>query len=288
MSSSWLSKLPNLLFSLSADSGGSAGLQFISGCLTTIMLSLQILPAALVALMWASPVFAAVPTSRNDPFRAIAMQVIRKPDPPVCCLRPLTPTEPVEDEVFLSFEEWKAKQFVLQEQVKAKERSEMLNRSSNGSGDSGRETSPPFTDLPATGDPLSAEDTTNSQPNEPVSPHFRVPLTDRFNYASLDCSSRVHASHRSAKSSSSILSSKRDRYMLSPCNSRTGEKQFVVVELCEDIRIDTVQLANFEFFSGVFKEFSISVIKTYTGKEDDEWTLAGTYKAKNNRGVQVS
>jgi hypothetical protein len=126
---------------------------------------------------------------------------------------------------------------------------------------------------------------------ETLAPHFRIPLTDRFNYASLDCSARVHTSHKSAKSSSSILSSKRDKYMLSPC-SPTGkdgrqEKTFVVVELCEDIRIDTVQLANFEFFSGVFKDFTVSVAKTYSTSEEG-WTVAGTYKAKNVRAVQVS
>ena len=74
--------------------------------------------------------------------------------------------------------------------------------------------------------------------------------------------------------------------MLSPCNSPTKEQHFVVVELCEDIRIDTVQLANFEFFSGVFKDFKVSVSKTYT-TEAEGWTNAGTYKAKNIRGVQV-
>ncbi|OSX57217.1 hypothetical protein POSPLADRAFT_1124549, partial [Postia placenta MAD-698-R-SB12] len=81
------------------------------------------------------------------------------------------------------------------------------------------------------------------------------------------------------KSPSSILSSKKDRYMLSPC---AEEKQFVVVELCDDIMIDTVQLANYEFFSGVFKDFTVSVAKTYTAG----WTYAGTYRAQNVRGVQ--
>ncbi|KAF9464215.1 UNC-like C-terminal-domain-containing protein [Collybia nuda] len=253
------------------------------------MLSLQVLPAALVALLWALPAFAVTSSSANDPFRAIATQVVRPPKLPVCCLKPLMSPEPVGDEVFLSFEEWKAKQFVIQEQAKAKERSDVLNRylnGSKGSGDSREVASPSSVDSPIEGEPLYTDETAKSQLTEPLSPHFRVPLTDRFNYASLDCSARIHASHRSAKSASSILSSKRDRYMLSPCNPRSGEKKFIVVELCEDIRIDTVQLANFEFFSGVFKEFSISVIKTYTGKDDDEWTLAGTYKAKNVRGVQ--
>ena len=117
-------------------------------------------------------------------------------------------------------------------------------------------------------------------------PHMRIPVPtkDRFNYASLDCSARVHAAHKSAQSASSVLSSKKDRYMLSPC---AAPRQFVIVELCENIRIDTVQLANFEFFSGVFKEFSVSVAKAYL-PDPAQWTFAGTYRAQNVRGVQVS
>jgi hypothetical protein len=71
----------------------------------------------------------------------------------------------------------------------------------------------------------------------------------QLSYASLDCSAHVHTAHREAKLASNILSSKRDRYMLSPCAVATP--QFIVVELCEDIRVNTVQLANFEFVSGV-------------------------------------
>ncbi|TFL01233.1 UNC-like C-terminal-domain-containing protein, partial [Pterulicium gracile] len=127
----------------------------------------------------------------------------------------------------------------------------------------------------------------------PTQPHL---LIDRFNYASLDCSARVHSAHKGAKSASAILSSKRDRYMLSPCGTSNANAHgigmngnekghFVVVELCDDIRIDTVQLANFEFFSGVFKDVTISAAKTHpVGKEG--WTGAGVYRAKNVRGVQ--
>jgi hypothetical protein len=44
-------------------------------------------------------------------------------------------------------------------------------------------------------------------------------------------------------------------------------------------------LANFEFFSGVFKDFSVSVAKTYS-TDVDGWTHVASYKAKNIRGVQ--
>ena len=71
--------------------------------------------------------------------------------------------------------------------------------------------------------------------------------------------------------------------MLSPCGDRP---QFIVVELCDDIWIDTVQLANYEFFSGVFKDFTVSVAKQYE-VESSGWTVAGTYTGKNVRGVQA-
>jgi hypothetical protein len=242
-----------------------------------------LLPTALFIFLSISAVVSE-PTSPNDPFRAIVLQVPKVPEPPICCLKPLTPLEPVDDEVFLSFEEWKSRQTAMQANNEAKAR-EGTNRSSLGSNahsDNGSDPTSSLQDASPSLDPSKAEETTPELRVE-VSPHFRVPLTDRFNYASLDCSARVHTSHRSAKSASSILSSKRDRYMLSPCNSK--EKQFVAVELCDDIRIDTVQLANFEFFSGVFKDFSVSVAKTYT-TDVDGWTHVGSYKAKNVRGVQ--
>ncbi|KAF8817056.1 hypothetical protein BYT27DRAFT_7075657 [Phlegmacium glaucopus] len=242
------------------------------------------LPTALLILLFASPVFSE-PTSPNDPFRAIILQVPKTPEPPICCLKPLPPLELVDDEVLLSFEEWKTKQTAMQASTDAKAR-EATNRSSLGgdtTSDNGSESMLSLHDVPPSVGSSKPEKATPEQRME-VSPHFRVPLTDRFNYASLDCSARVHTSHRSAKSASSILSSKRDRYMLSPCNS-PKEKKFVVVELCDDIRIDTVQLANFEFFSGVFKDFSVSVAKTYS-TDVDGWTHVGTYRAKNVRGVQ--
>ncbi|KAF8158431.1 UNC-like C-terminal-domain-containing protein [Crassisporium funariophilum] len=250
---------------------------------------LSMLPTALLALLFASPVFSE-PTSPNNLFRAIALQAPKHPEPPICCLKPLTPLDNVQDEILLSFEEWKAKQSAQADNAARAKEKDAANRSpvnANGSAGSaegnGSEPIPPLPDAPSLSGHPNAGELASGQWTE-VSPHFRVPLTDRFNYANLDCSARVHTAHRSAKSPSSILSSKRDRYMLSPCNS-SKEKKFVVVELCDDIRIDTVQLANFEFFSGVFKDFSVSVAKTYNS-DVDGWTHVGTYRAKNVRGVQ--
>lgn len=255
---------------------------------------LSALPLTLLALLFASPVFTTtttITTSPNDPFRALALQVPKQPQNPICCLKSSS-SEPVDDGILLSFEEWKMKQQAMQagSSLKLNEKEPTNRGPTQGPGDGSLSEAGNSSEI----HPTPAE---NSPPSGSSSPEvvsggewadfsfLQIPTTDRFNYASLDCSARVHTAHRSAKSPSSILSSKRDRYMLSPCDT-SKEKHFVVVELCDDIRIDTVQLANFEFFSGVFKDFTVSVAKTYTTKPDG-WTLVKGYQAKNIRGVQT-
>jgi hypothetical protein len=242
---------------------------------------LSFLPAALIALLFAWQ-GGGQGISSNDPFRAIAVTVTKPESPPKCCLKALTPLEPLDDDVLLSFEDWKKKQAAQQEEpLKETDGNNQSSTTINelNASDAGTRN---VVALPKSN--ISTSYISGSLQPPDFAPHFRVPITDRFNYANMDCSSRVHTSHRSAKSPSSILSSKKDRYMLSPCDSGR-EKQFVVVELCDDIRIDTVQLANFEFFSGVFKDFTVSVAKTYS-TDPDGWLPAGTYRAKNVRGVQ--
>lgn len=247
------------------------------------MVSFAALPKTLLLLLLTSPalvISVALPSSKNDPFRAIVLtHRKRQPEPPLCCLTPPPSIEPPDDveDVLLSFEEWKSKQFRSQSQSQLQTQPQVTVHPKLEALEHTESSTTHELDV-------AVPDTPAYLPETELSPHFRVPITDRFNYANLDCSARVHTSHRSAKYPSSILSSKKDKYMLSPCSS-DKEEQFVVVELCEDIRIDTVQLANFEFFSGVFKEFSVKVAKTYT-TSDDGWVLAGTYKGKNVRGVQ--
>ena len=109
-------------------------------------------------------------------------------------------------------------------------------------------------------------------------------LKDRTNYALSDCAAKVHRSSPQSKGASSILVEKKDRYMLTPC---AATSKFVELELCDEIRIDTIVLANFEFFSSMFKHFSIKVSMHYPGRPD-EWHDLGTFRARNARGVQVS
>lgn len=109
------------------------------------------------------------------------------------------------------------------------------------------------------------------------------PLKDRFNHASADCAAVILQSTPNSSGASSILSEKKDRYMLTPCDA---SKRWVITELCNEIRIDTIVLANYEFFSGAFKKFRVSVSRSWP-VSDEGWLTVGEFRAKNVRGVQT-
>jgi hypothetical protein len=116
-------------------------------------------------------------------------------------------------------------------------------------------------------------------------------LSTRTNYASFDCSASIHRSSKHTKSPSSILNEKKDKYLLTPCTTQKKNKDtnnFVVFELCDEIEIDHVVLANFEFFSSMFKLIKMSVSNSgLEGVGRAEWVDVGFLKTHNTRGFQV-
>ncbi|KAI9342871.1 UNC-like C-terminal-domain-containing protein [Obelidium mucronatum] len=134
---------------------------------------------------------------------------------------------------------------------------------------------------------------------------------ERFNHASFDCGALILGSNPGASSATSILVKSKDQYMLNKC--KTVEKgagatassgsNFVIVELCDTIKIDTLMLANFEYFSGTFKEFNVYIAEQYPPKPADSpaaaaggrdggvvgnsgWLTLGNFVAANVRDSQ--
>lgn len=106
---------------------------------------------------------------------------------------------------------------------------------------------------------------------------------ERTNYASYDCAATTLKTNPECKSSSSVLVENKDSYMLNICSA---SNKFFIVELCDNILIDTVVLANFEFFSSMFRSFRISVSDRYPTKLE-KWRELGVYEARNSREVQA-
>lgn len=106
---------------------------------------------------------------------------------------------------------------------------------------------------------------------------------ERSNYASFDCAATLMKSNPECKGSSAVLVENKDNYMLNICSV---QNKFFIVELCDDILIDTVVLANFEFFSSMFRTFRVSVSDRYPVKLE-KWRSLGTFEARNSREIQA-
>jgi hypothetical protein len=116
----------------------------------------------------------------------------------------------------------------------------------------------------------------------PLSKDAGKTCKERFNYASFDCAATVLKTNKQAKSSSAVLSEHKDSYMLNKCSA---DNKFLIVELCDDILVDTVVLANYEFFSSMFRHFRVSVSDRYPVKLD-RWRTLATFEARNSRDIQ--
>ncbi|KAF4963893.1 hypothetical protein FSARC_8146 [Fusarium sarcochroum] len=105
---------------------------------------------------------------------------------------------------------------------------------------------------------------------------------ERFSYSSFDAGATVLKTSPGAKNYKAILVENKDSYMLLEC---TAKSKFVIVELSDDVLIDTVVLANFEFFSSMIRRFTVSVSDRYPIKAD-KWKEIGTFEARNSRDIQ--
>ncbi|KAH8910151.1 hypothetical protein BR93DRAFT_925184 [Coniochaeta sp. PMI_546] len=106
---------------------------------------------------------------------------------------------------------------------------------------------------------------------------------ERFSYSSFDAGATVLKTSPGAKNAKSILVENKDSYMLLECHTKN---KFVIVELSDDILVDTVVLANFEFFSSMIRKFRVSVSDRYPVKLD-KWVELGTFEARNSRDIQA-
>nr|XP_016941877.1 SUN domain-containing ossification factor isoform X2 [Drosophila suzukii] len=100
------------------------------------------------------------------------------------------------------------------------------------------------------------------------------------NYASPDCGAKIIAHNSESKHTEAVLTTSTDEYMLSICESRI----WFVVELCEAIQAQTVDVANYELFSSSPKNFTVAVSKRYPTRD---WSNVGRFAAEDKRTIQT-
>ena len=134
-----------------------------------------------------------------------------------------------------------------------------------------------------TADTTGSAESAHASPAKHRSKDAGKTCKERFNYASFDCAATVLKTNQKCKSSSSVLVENKDSYMLNECSA---DNKFIIIELCDDILVDTVVVANFEFFSSMFRTFRVSVSDRYPVKAD-RWKDLGTFEARNTRDIQA-
>ncbi|KAI4200857.1 MAG: hypothetical protein LQ350_003659 [Teloschistes chrysophthalmus] len=223
---------------------------------------------------------------------------------------------PLDNAHFLSFEEWKK-----QNLAKAGQSAESLGARRSGNAEPRRRPGGINNALDSLGEdaeieidfagfvssPAAPSDISNGRQNAPEEgkglmeeKDVKAPATqlsssyarsksagqtckERSNYASFDCAATMLKTNPECKSATSVLVENKDSYMLNLCSA---DNKFFIVELCTEILVDTVVLANFEFFSSIFRTFRVSVSDKYPVKLD-KWRELGTFEAKNSRGLQA-
>ena len=217
---------------------------------------------------------------------------------------------PLEDEKFMSFEEWKKQnlQKVGQsehvgrdaqgERSVPRKRPGSIHTALDALGDDGEIDLdfsgflPDGPDLqgPEQPDPSGKQHVDVSEPQIAASPtpghrskDAGTTCKERYNYASFDCAANVRKWNPEATTPLTVLGENKDSYMLNVCSV---DNKFLIIELCNDISIDTIVLANFEFFSSTFRTFRVSVSDKYPVKID-KWKTLGTFEARNTREIQA-
>ncbi|XP_045130577.1 SUN domain-containing ossification factor-like isoform X2 [Portunus trituberculatus] len=100
------------------------------------------------------------------------------------------------------------------------------------------------------------------------------------NYASPDCGSKLLTANPEATHASKVIHSNKDEYLLNKCRDKT----WFIIELCESIRPQKFDIANFELFSNLPKDIHVLGSHRYPSRD---WTsLASAQGQEGNRGVQ--
>lgn len=105
---------------------------------------------------------------------------------------------------------------------------------------------------------------------------------DRFNYASFDCAATIVKSNANMKGAGNILNENKDTYLINECKEAN---KFVVIELCQDILVDTIAIANYEFFSSMFRHVRFSVSDRFPVAASG-WKVLGDFEGKGVRDMQ--
>ena len=115
---------------------------------------------------------------------------------------------------------------------------------------------------PASAEPASAEPAPEAPPPQTPPQHAKAtkdPKQDKSqktktNYASDKNGARVVAANPGAKGAKALITENKDAYLITECEN---PRKWFVIELSQEVLAETIQLANYEFYSSTVRVFQV-------------------------------
>lgn len=136
----------------------------------------------------------------------------------------------------------------------------------------------------------------NNQPQIITSKNDLTSIRQRYNFASINCSANAIAYHAVIKSPNSVLNDSKESYLsINLPNSAARstylphEHPFLIIELCQEVKIEYFVLGNFEFYSNMLRQFEIYTSESYLGQNgaSSRWMRLGKFAAEDVREIQM-
>jgi hypothetical protein len=109
----------------------------------------------------------------------------------------------------------------------------------------------------------------------------KVIAKSKFNYASLECAAQIIACSENCSKAKAILNLNKDQY--ASFKTFSNQTSFLIVQLCHEIQIEQISLANYEFFSGTFEKFQLFASEA----PDQEWIALGEFDLQLSKQLQT-
>eukprot|EP01028_Stygiella_incarcerata_P013559 TRINITY_DN82775_c0_g1_i1.p1 TRINITY_DN82775_c0_g1~~TRINITY_DN82775_c0_g1_i1.p1 ORF type:complete len:695 (-),score=146.17 TRINITY_DN82775_c0_g1_i1:78-2162(-) len=124
-------------------------------------------------------------------------------------------------------------------------------------------------------------------PKQPLSHRSHdIDFSIRMNFASSLLGAKVLEKNPGSMGARNLLNDDRDKYLLNVCNK--NHPHYAIVELSQEILLDTIVLANYEYYASGLKNFRLYGSRSYPCTEPScNWKWIGDFQLNNTRHSQA-
>ncbi|KAI0566103.1 SUN domain containing protein [Gracilaria domingensis] len=117
-----------------------------------------------------------------------------------------------------------------------------------------------------------------------IQPNLQGAKEKPFNFASADAGARVLGYSEGVVGAKNVLIGSVDKYLLAPCdNNGLMGSRWIDLELSEDVILESIETANFEYYSSSARKVAVLGASSYPPKR---WNILGVFNFRNVKSIQ--